>query len=86
MNRVFNENGIEITNDGYKILYAMGFNSRKFYGRISTGEALQRIQGKGHCNCFGEGIFDLLPVDHPDVIDGQKRYMICRKCGCYSHL
>ena len=45
-----------------------------------------RIQGTGHCACGGNGEFELLPPSHPDVKEGQKRYMICRKCGCYSHL
>ena len=45
-----------------------------------------RIAGTGHCDCNGDGEFELLPVHHPDVQNGQKRYMICRKCGCYSHL
>lgn len=86
MNTVFNEFGEDITNNGYKILFAMGFNTRKFYDKIDTRDALERIQGKGHCNCYGDGTFDLLPITHPDVQDGMKRYMVCRKCGCYSHL
>lgn len=45
-----------------------------------------RIQGAGHCDCGGNGEFDLLPVYHADVREGQKRYMVCRKCGGYSHL
>lgn len=45
-----------------------------------------RIAGSGHCACGGHGEFELLPVSHPDVRSGQKRYMFCRKCGGYSHL
>lgn len=45
-----------------------------------------RIAGMGHCDCAGNGEFDLLPLNHPDVQDGKKRYMQCRKCGCWSHL
>lgn len=45
-----------------------------------------RISGPGHCDCGGDGEFELLPMSNPDVREGQKRYMICRKCGAYSHL
>ena len=45
-----------------------------------------RIQGSGHCDCGGNGEFDLLPLYDPSVREGGKRYMVCRKCGCYSHL
>ena len=45
-----------------------------------------RIAGTGHCGCFGNGEFVLLPLDHPAVQEGEKRYMQCRKCGGYSHL
>lgn len=45
-----------------------------------------RISGYGHCNCNGDGEFELLPVYSPEVKEGEKRYMVCRKCGCYSHL
>lgn len=41
----------------------------------------------GHlCDCPEGGDFDLLPVDDPAVQEGGKRYMVCRKCGLYSHL
>ena len=45
-----------------------------------------RISGDGHCWCAGNGEFELLPVYHRDVVQGKKRYMVCRKCGAYSHL
>lgn len=45
-----------------------------------------RISGSGHCDCDGEGEFELLDADDPMVIEGKKRYMRCRICGCYSHL
>lgn len=45
-----------------------------------------RIAGPGHCYCGGDGEFDLLPITHPDVQAGGKRYMECRKCGGWSHL
>lgn len=45
-----------------------------------------RIAGEGHCSCGGNGEFELLPEDDPDVVSGGKRYMVCRKCGGWSHL
>lgn len=46
---------------------------------------MDRVTGD-MCDCNGEGVFDLLPLDDPAVIEGGKRYMECRKCGRYSHL
>ena len=87
MNKIFLEDGkTEITDDARALIYALGFNSNKYFGRIFPGEMKERIQGKGHCDCCGDGEFVLLPVTHPDVVEGQKRYMICRKCGGWSHL
>lgn len=87
LNRIFlPDEKTEITNDNHALLYAMGFDSDKYFGRIMPGEMQKRISGTGHCNCCGEGEFVLLPVNHPDVIEGQKRDMICRKCNCWSHL
>lgn len=47
----------------------------------------------GHlCNCgvnergFSKGQFDLLPLESEEVKEGGKAYMICRNCGCISHL
>ena len=45
-----------------------------------------RIAGAGHCDCGGNGEFELLPPGDRDVQEGKKRYMQCRKCGCWSHL
>ena len=48
-----------------------------------------------HCDCGYEydlpgrptkGEFQLLPPSSKEVQDGQKVYMVCRKCGGYSHL
>lgn len=44
-----------------------------------------RITGR-LCDCQDGGEFTLIPADHPDVIEGGKRYMKCRKCGAYGHL
>ena len=59
--------------------------TKPFTAADFSGEK-SRISGNGHCDCSGDGEFELLPASHPDVREGQKRYMICRKCGAYSHL
>lgn len=47
----------------------------------------------GHmCNCgvdekgFSNGEFILFPLDDESVMNGEKAYMQCRKCGSISHL
>lgn len=53
---------------------------------ITEEEMAERLVGD-HCACgTNNGEFTLLPLDSVEVRDGGKRYMICRKCGCYSHL
>lgn len=55
---------------------------------FETGD---RLKGN-HCDCgtddkgFSLGEFQLMPLDSDDVISGMKAYMVCRKCGCMSHL
>lgn len=56
------------------------------YCRLTSLDYPGRIAGEGHCRCRGNGEFVLLPIDDPDVQEGGKRYMQCRKCGCWSHL
>lgn len=56
------------------------FTSEDFCGKNS------RIAGAGHCNCGGDGEFELLPLEEEAVQSGCKRYMQCTKCGCWSHL
>lgn len=47
---------------------------------------MDRIEGS-HCNCLpNTGDFTLLPADDELVLEGGKRYMVCRNCGGYSHL
>lgn len=48
---------------------------------------------RGHmCNCgttiegYSNGEFKLLPLSDECVVTGGKAYMVCQKCGCYSHL
>lgn len=69
-----------------ELIFALGFDSSKFFGKISENDMLERISGR-HCDCSeNEGEFILLPLNDKVVIDGEKRYMSCRKCGGYSHL
>lgn len=84
-NRIFLPKGNEITNDNRTLIYALGFDTNKYIGKIYPTEMQERIQGN-HCDCYGNGEFVLLPKDDPMVKEGMKRYMRCRKCGCYSHL
>jgi hypothetical protein len=51
----------------------------------NEGYDISRIQGQ-MCDCKNGGHFELLPSNHPAVIEGGKLYMVCRKCGCSSHL
>ena len=50
-----------------------------------------RLRGH-HCSCgvnpsgYSNGVFELLPFTSDEVKSGGKAYMICRKCGCMSHL
>ena len=45
-----------------------------------------RQNGEGHGDCDDGCHSQLLPLGHPDVRSGHKRYMQCRKCGAWSHL
>lgn len=38
------------------------------------------------CDCGGEGVFELLPLEDEAVQEGGKRYMVCTVCGVSSHL
>ena len=60
--------------------------SRKVFTSFDFMGEESRVAGAGHCECSGNGEFELLPANHPMVIEGGKRYMVCRNCGCYSHL
>lgn len=70
-------------------------------GSPYTKEMFEEHDGKDyrlsgdHCACGSNsdivgnptnGEFELLPMWSAEVQDGQKAYMVCRKCGCYSHL
>lgn len=69
----------ELAREANKLTKRSHLSSFEYMGKES------RISGN-HCDCMGNGEFELLPVTDPDVIDGGKRYMRCRICGCYSHL
>ena len=70
-------------------------------GSPYTKEMYEEHEGKDyrlsgyHCDCGynhdlpgnpTKGEFQLLPPSSEEVRDGQKAYMVCRKCGHYSHL
>lgn len=81
MNMIF-ENGKEL-----KTAEELG---KAYYACVSKeiprqGYDLSRITGS-ICNCSGEGVFDLLPIDSISVIHGKKRYMKCRVCKEITHL
>lgn len=51
--------------------------------------------GGYHCDCGcdedaigkpSNGEFELLPLSDPSIREGEKAYMVCTKCGAYSHL
>ena len=50
-----------------------------------------RLKGH-HCQCgvnvagYSKGVFSLLPLISEEVRSGGKAYMVCKKCGCMSHL
>lgn len=50
-----------------------------------------RLKGH-HCQCgvnlagYSKGVFTLLPFISEEVRSGGKAYMVCKKCGCMSHL
>lgn len=55
--------------------------------------SMMRDRLKGHhCSCgvniagYTKGVFELLPFASEEVKAGGKAYMICKKCGCMSHL
>lgn len=86
MNRIFDENGKELktAKELGKAFYA-NYPAR-FKNAINEEDYdMRRIAGN-ICDCNGNGILDLLPLDDEAVVEGGKRYMKCRKCGCYSHL
>ena len=64
-----------------------------FTASMFVGEK-SRLNGH-HCACGTEdgtsnspslGEFELLPLRSEEVLSGMKAYMVCRKCGCFSHL
>lgn len=64
------------------------FTKYDYYESLSEASRL----GGYLCNCgvneigFSKGQFDLLPIESEDVQEGGKAYMVCRICGCISHL
>ena len=68
-----------------ELRYEFAFCNEEKAKMLTDVEMAERINGD-LCNCCGEGEFDLLPLNNEDVMEDQKRYMKCRKCGCWSHL
>lgn len=50
-----------------------------------------RLKGH-HCSCgvtddgYTKGTFSLYPLSSSDVRDNCRAYMVCKRCGCVSHL
>lgn len=86
MNVVYDANGKVPLTPAELAVQANAITRNKPFKPSDFAGANSRIQGAGHCDCGGNGEFELLPVYHSDVREGQKRYMFCRKCGCWSHL
>jgi len=71
---------VELAYEANRITRSKPFTPNDFIGSNS------RIQGTGHCDCCGNGRFELYSVLHPFVCEGKKRYMKCKICGGISHL
>ena len=61
-------------------------------GNVFTADMMRdRLKGH-HCSCgvspdgYTLGTFTLLPFMSEEVRSGGKAYMVCKKCGCMSHL
>lgn len=58
---------------------------------FSENDFPERLKGD-HCACgmdddgYTKGVFTLCALTSEAVKDGEKAYMICDVCGCYSHL
>lgn len=67
------------------MIYALGFDTPKYKGKITNDEIKKRITGD-LCDCHGNGRFVLLPITDNDVQKDRKRYMQCKACGGWSEL
>lgn len=86
MNKVYKKGGkTPLTSQELAVAANAITRSKPFTASMFEGET-SRISGSGHCACNGNGEFELLPLYDSAVQEGQKRYMICRNCGCVSHL
>ena len=93
-------NGEELSPDGIAnhanaVHHALGAKGDPYTPDMFTPNDSYYRLGGDLCNCgcdltaIGEpslGEFELFAPDSDDVQSGGKAYMICRKCGCYSHL
>ena len=86
MNRIYNKGGkIPLTSQEIAAAANAITKTKPFTASMFEGE-VSRISGSGHCACNGSGEFELLLLYDSAVQEGQKRYMVCRNCGCVSHL
>lgn len=86
MNKVYYKNGkVPLTPKELATAANVVCQKPIFTPEMFEGEK-SRISGNGHCYCNGNGEFDLLPASDPVVKESGKRYMVCRKCGGFSHL
>lgn len=86
---------VDLANHANAVHHALGAKGNPYTPEMFTpNDKDYRLSGV-HCDCgcdekavgkptFGE--FELFAPDSEDVQSGGKAYMICRKCGCYSHL
>lgn len=72
----------QLANEANKICRSKVFKASDF----DENNPYSRISGDGHCYCEGNGEFVLLDSENEAVKEGGKRYMVCRKCGGWSHL
>ena len=58
------------------------FTKKDFPSRLKGKMCFCPVDEKG----ISTGEFKLLPFYDDAIKEGGKAYMICQKCGCYSHL
>lgn len=99
--KIFSPRGVRQFNSEEVAAYANHVHQMFAKGAPYTKEMYEEHDGKDyrlsgcHCACGcneslpgrpSNGEFELLPMRSEEVQSGQKAYMVCRKCGGYSHL
>ena len=86
---------VGIANHANAVHHALGGKGEPYTPDMFTPITKDYRLGGCHCDCgcdenkLGKpslGEFELFAPDSEEVLSGGKAYMICRKCGCYSHL